>query len=285
MNCEQAREQLWPLERPKVADDATLAARRHLESCRDCEEFFAMDRALQERLRAIRLPPAPASVRERVFDALAAERGSTPRPGHQSAESPGRTSRAARPRRWARSFNRWAVGAAAASVAVLGVWALANQFAATSDTPGPDGPAGDLFIGAEAGAMEEFVRRASQEERLVSSNAAQVAEFLHQRVGIRIDPLGFDGFELVAGEVCVVDDKRGAVLVYERNGQMLYHYVFEHGAAEARAPALSESAPLRWSGSTVPSVVIWSDGIQDQALVGDVTPHAILALARRKADG
>jgi len=289
MTCDLAREQLWPPERPQVVDEETMVAREHLESCEECRRFFAMDRRLKERLGAIQLPPAPAAVRERVFDALARERARAGAHLQDPGLGPTDGNRRVMPGRFVGWPAIQGMGAAAGVIALfLGGWFFLTQ----SGIPQPDPAAGTLaeeVISPPSevlGSMEDFVHRASQEERLVSSDPAAIGEFLRLAVGVEVRPANFDGFQLVAAEVCVVESKRGAVLIYERNGQLLYHYILEHDDVAPREPTLSpRAAPLRWAGTSTPSVVVWSDGAQDQALVGDLRPETILSFAQREHGG
>ena len=73
IDCSEAREGLWPPERPRLARDEVLKARSHVEGCASCTEYFAQDTQLLGFYDQLRQTGAPRAVRERVFDALAAE--------------------------------------------------------------------------------------------------------------------------------------------------------------------------------------------------------------------
>jgi anti-sigma factor RsiW len=288
MKCDRARELLWPPERPRVADDEVVAARRHVDGCPACQDFLSMDHHLRDRLRNLPRPQAPPEVRERVFEALARERargrkdadrrvrsGSAPHP--EPASSP---ARGPYPLPF-RSPLFQALGMAAALAGLfLGGWYLverAGVMSGPADTPAArEAPP----VGAdEVQFVEAFVRGAVPDDRITSSDPEAVSAFLERELGMSLEPLAFEGFRLMGAEVCVLDGKRGAVLSYERNGQVLYHFVIEHDEVTASPPTPSAATPHRWSGSTPPAVVIWSAGARDEALVGDVPGDGLLAMA------
>lgn len=271
MKCGEAQEILWPPEQLRVADHMVVEARRHVESCRDCQRLLARDRLLRDRIRAIPLPPAPPRVRERVFSALAEERHRRD-PRTEAAEGDGR--RRAGPGRLFPWSTLRSLGAAAAVAALLmGGWFLLDDRGSSGTGPVAHP---DVLPGIQL--VEDFVREAVEAERIVTSDPAEVTEFLHRELGMRLSPLTFDGFQLVGAEICIWEEKRGAVILYVRNGQMLYHYVVEGEDPSFRSPRLSGSAPARWSGETPPSVAVWSSGLREEALVGSLSPASLLAV-------
>ena len=74
MNCSEARQALWPPERPRLAEAEVLEARRHVQGCPSCESYLAQDRALLAAYDRASLERDPLVLREGVFDALARER-------------------------------------------------------------------------------------------------------------------------------------------------------------------------------------------------------------------
>ena len=74
MNCSQARQALWPPEKPRLAGAEVLQARQHVQGCTACESYFAQDRSLLDAYDRASQERAPQDLRERVFDALARER-------------------------------------------------------------------------------------------------------------------------------------------------------------------------------------------------------------------
>lgn len=290
MNCEEARDRLWPPERPKVAETEVVEAWRHVDFCPDCRAFLRRDEMLRRRLGELRLPAAPSEVRERVFQALAEERergARNPEPP-EVAEADGGDGRADRVPGLS---SRPAAVRVLAAAAVLTALFLGGRLLIDAP-PGPDRIADGPTAGEEATPapgevrfVEDFVRRAMPESRIVSSDPAEVSLFIAREVGLPVRPHDFEGFQLLGAEICVVEEKRGAVIFYERNGQVLYHFLVHHDDVTPLAPELTEARPHRWEGSADPSVAIWSAGSVDEALVGDVSPEALVAMARRIHEG
>lgn len=155
MNCETAREAVWP--GPGVGP-APAEARAHVEQCPACRRFFETQAALGRRLTAVSSQNAPAGLRERVRAALADE--------VQAGRPLGR-------RRW------WAVGGLAAAAAVALMIGLSS-------------PAGDLaepfaeqgteiaFASDDFGAVERWL--ASRLGRPVSLPAITDAQLEGARI-------------------------------------------------------------------------------------------------------
>ena len=51
MDCAQARQSLWPPERPRLVDASARRAREHVASCECCTEWLQQDRALLDAAR------------------------------------------------------------------------------------------------------------------------------------------------------------------------------------------------------------------------------------------
>ena len=183
MNCSEARHALWPPERPRLAEAEVLEARRHLQGCPSCESYFAQDRSLLDAYERAGKERAPQILRERVFDALARERAK----GLVSAVAEAPAGVEGQPRR--NVSRRWIL-AAAASVAGL----MAGGFAASLRNV-PDGlNDGGLFA-------EDYLRRAVSQERIVSSDAAEIGRFLTRELGRAIRPLQVAGLRLTGAEI------------------------------------------------------------------------------------
>lgn len=265
MDCGSARKRLWPPERPRVCRDEIVEARRHVESCEACADFFAQDRRLLEALERARDVSAPAHVREKVWDVLAAERSS--RAGRARLAD-----RSDRP--VARPGRRTLVSASV--VLALIVAAVPTTFVLMrSDASSAGHRGGRVFL-------EDYLRRAVGEDYIESSNPREVAHFLTRELGLPLDPLRVDGFEIARAEICLVDGLRGAMVVYrDDSDRTLSHYMVPRPQAGARAPArLTRETPVTSSGVASPTVVTWSDGEMEQALVGDVDARALVGFAR-----
>jgi anti-sigma factor RsiW len=290
MKCDRARKLLWPPERPRVAGEEVVEARRHVDGCAACQDFLSMDQELRDRLRDLPKPQAPREVRERVFEALAEERARAGKDAgrqvddgdsvHYPEPAP------SRPRRPYplpfRSTVVQALGMAAALVGLfLGGWYLAERAGVLGGpADAPTAREAPPVEGDEVRFVEAFVREAVPDGRITSSDPEAVSAYLARELGMSLEPLAFEGFRLMGAEVCVLEGKRGAVLFYERNGQVLYHFVIEHDEVTASPPTPSAATPRRWAGSTPPAVVIWSAGVRDEALVGDVPGDGLLAMAQ-----
>lgn len=266
MNCDRARELLWPPERPQLASPAILEAREHVRTCEACSDYLAQDEALVAAFRSSREIQAPPEVRERIFDALARER--------TAAESR---------RSQSRMLTALSVAALFALATLPAVNLLVTRPSQNSDRAAEG--AGARGIPTDASFVEDFLRRAVQAEHIQTSDPTEVARFLARELDMeRTIPLAFPRFDLAGAEICIVEGVRGAVVVYKRDGKVLYHYLIPKDGGNTLEPSLSAARPPEWSGLVeFPAVVTWaSHGIQ-QALVSDVSPNELLALARELA--
>ncbi len=280
MTCQEALALLWPLEGPQLADEEVVEARRHVGSCPHCRQVMENDRRLRERLRKISLPPAPAELRERVFEALAEERRQRARSDRapRVSKSAAGTETSSTPGLPGSLFPgaRELLVAATLVAVVVGGWLLMR--------PGePDVAGGARTAGEDSAAditlVEDFVREAARVEGIESSDPQEVMHFLAAGLGLMLHPRDFGDFELVGAEICALGQKRGAVILYERDGQRLYHFLLRAEDATPRTPHLSDALPLSWEDRDPVSAAIWSSGALDEALVGELPPEEILALA------
>ncbi len=276
MTCEEARELLWPPEQPRIAKDRVLQARRHVDACESCQDFLAQDARLLDAFREVHRVKAPPEVRERVFDAIARERMRD----HRSEPSPG--DRAKEPRGPSPST----LVALAASVALIVVSVFAWGEGPFSGS-GAVEPESSIQQGSGSAFVEDFLRRAVEAEHIESSDPTEVTAFLSRELGTSVaSPVDFPGFELEGAEVCIVEGLRGAVVIYKRNGQVLYHYLIPRGDRAVRDPEPSTVVPSGWQGETsYPSVVTWQSEDLDQALVSDISPEELMEVARELARG
>ncbi len=110
--------------------------------------------------------------------------------------------------------------------------------------------------------------------------AVEVSGFIVRELALPFQPREFEGFDLQGAEICVKDWKRGAVLMYERERALLFHYVLQVEGARAAEPTLSEAIPEGWPGRPGPSAVVWSSPGTELALVTDLPAGELLTLAR-----
>lgn len=249
MDCFEARAALWPPERPRLADADVTGARDHTARCPECQAYFAQDRMLLDSYDRIRRARAPRSVRERVFDALAHERAGAATEELRAASPDGRP--------W-----RGRLATAAMLVAALGSVAWMT----TTEGPLPD----------EAMFVEDYLRRAVGADHIESSDPAEVTRFLTRELGVAVAPIEGHGLELLRAEICLLEGRRGAMIVYKREGEVISHYMVPREGGESRSPAPGRT--LEGAGGA-PAVITWASPSLEQALVGDVSTASLMGLA------
>ena len=254
MDCNDAREGLWPPERPRLMGEDVALAHRHVDECPGCREFFTQDRALIELYERARREKAPLAVRERVFDALARARWDARSPGRHNAR---------------RTRVRYLVlaggGILAAAAIALG---LRLQISTSSASNADEST---KFV-------EDYLRRAVGQDHIETSDPEEVGRFLTRELGIPLRPLAAPGLELQGAEICLLEGRRGAMIVYKKEGTSVSHYLVPREGAGKRAPAFSASGP--GEPVTAPAVITWSTPSLEQALVGDLGSETLLRLAR-----
>ena len=247
MNCSDARQALWPPEQLRLAEAEVLEARRHVQECSACESYFEQDRALLDAYHRASQERAPRALRERVFDSLARERAKGLAVEHPRVL----------PRRWA----------LVVAASLIGL--LAGGFA-VSVLGGPEAPRdGGLFA-------EDYLRRAVAEEKIVSSDVAEITRFLTRELGRPIQPLRVAGLSVTSAEVCLIEGRRGAMIQYVEDGHQISHYLIPKEGTRQRDP---EPAPM-WGSQGGPSLITWATPEIEQALVGEVSEDHLIALAR-----
>ncbi len=272
MNCSEARHALWPPERPRLAEAEVLEARQHMQECPACESYFAQDRRLLDIYDRAAKERAPQMLRERVFDSLARERarglGLSPAKGAKSAGSPPAAESRALGWRWAERHvsRRWLLAAVASVVGLMagGSAVLDRSLPETRSD-------GGLFA-------EDYLRRAVSQERIVSSDAAEVSRFLTRELGRAIRPLQVAGLRLTGAEICLIEGRRGAMIKYIQDGREISHYLIPQEGTPGRDPKPSSTFSRRGNGG--PSLITWATPEIEQALVGEVPAARLMALAR-----
>ena len=254
MNCYSARSGLWPPERPRLFSGEVTEAQKHVEECPECREYFAQDRLLLEAYKAVRETPAPRRVRERVFDVLARERA-----GVFSGEAGG-SRRAARRSGLVPSLM----------VAALAAVALGTTLTVTNRA--------DHLSADDTMFVEDYLRRAVGADRIESSDRTRVARFLARELGIAVAPIEHEGLELQRAEICLLEGRRGAMIVYKRDGELISHYIVPRPAAAPRAPAPGRALE---EAAGAPAVITWASRSFEQALVGEVSPDSLMVLIQQ----
>lgn len=254
MDCREVRERLWPPRRPRLVGDGVAEARLHVERCRECAEYFEQDRVLLDLYDRVRRHSAPPRVRERVVGALSEASWATA----VGAESASRPTRFARMR-----VSAWPI-AICASLAIVVLADLRPASRSRGDDP-------TIFV-------EDYLRRAVGQDYIDTDDPEEVRRFLQRELGMLIQPLRLAGLNVRRVEICLLDGRRGAMIVYERDGAEVSHYLVPREGTGRRAPTLSNDS-RRTMGGDLP-VVTWSTPQLEQALVGEVTSQQLLEMAR-----
>lgn len=249
MECASARALLWPPERPRLAEGETMAARRHMQSCRGCQAFLEWDDALVA-LHARSETAPPPRLRERVLRLIVETRAS--RAGH------------AKSARWFGAILpvwRTAIATAAVAVVVLVVAAVGYGWWSSQRQPVPD----PVFI-------EDYLRRAVSEDRITTSDPERVARFLTRELGRSARPLSSPALVIVSAEVCLLDGVRGAMILYEKDGRLISHYLIPRASDRTQPP---RPRPVRSDGV---GLVTWGANAFDHALLADMPADSLIAI-------
>lgn len=261
MDCKDARAKLWPPDQPRLAKKDVLEAREHIDGCPGCREYFDQDRILLDAYGRLGEGRAPLPVREKVFDALAQARWEELRgvPPTRSA-----------PRATPGWMKRSGWGVLLAAAIALMMFGLPDS--------GPEGNGLGRIADEGAVFVEDYLRRAVGQDHIVTSDPDEVERFLARELGMKLDPIRVEGLELESAEICLLEGRRGAMIVYKKDGRVVAHYMVPREGTVPREPAVTRSE--------VPGempVVTWSSPAVEQALVGELSPEMLLRIARHEA--
>ncbi|MDZ7779007.1 MAG: hypothetical protein U5R14_03585 [Gemmatimonadota bacterium] len=264
MNCREAREGLWPPERPRLLDPEIERAREHVRHCPECARYFQQDRAVLDSWHRLRGVRAPLRVRLHVFQALARARGEggEVRIAEESTGAPTGEVGRSRARRWM----------AVAIVALIVVGSVSVVFGSTWSQERVASEPEPAAAGSEAAFVEDYLRRAVGEDYLETSDRAEIARFLRRELGLQSELLELSGLVPTRVEICLLEGRRGAMVVYRLDGERVTHYLVPK-RAEDRPPRVA-----REHGAL--AVVTWASSTIEEALVGQVSPDTLLQLAR-----
>lgn len=258
MDCQEARAALWPPERPRLLGGDVHAAREHVGRCEGCADFFEQDPGLLEVYARAHELRAPMALRERVFDALAGARWGALQAGVESPASAQGVGFSALIRRLALP----------AMVLVLFASAIALPLGQSQ----PDArEESEKFV-------EDWLRRAVGEDHIVTDDPAEVTRFLERELGLRFAPIQLAGLDLSRAEICLLEGRRGAMIVYKKDGAEVAHYLVPREDSPERDPALSNKG--RTESGEMP-VVTWATPNVEQALVGELDAEELLRIAWR----
>jgi len=254
MDCHEVRQGLWPPEKPRLLGPEIEEAQHHVRRCPECARYFAQDRALLDACHELKSVRAPLSVRIRVFDALARSREVDGAP----MAAPG----------WTPTARRVLATAALAVTVTLGLLfgpRLARQ---------GDGAMAEAARPEEA-FVEDYMRRAVGEDYIDTSDREEIIRFLRRELGLESELLDEEDLVPARAEICLLEGRRGAMIVYKKDGRSVTHYLVPK-VAEARMPQVAPD-----HGEL--AVVTWSSESVEEALVGELPPEQLLELARSGA--
>jgi anti-sigma factor RsiW len=252
LECDEARELLWPMDRPREYVEGEEEARLHLERCPACQAFFRRDAAITEALRHHGIQVhAPQALRERVFDALARERALGPGP----RATPSSTVR----------LSRLVPVAAAAAVAfTIGIGVLATR----------GDEAMTLGAAADQSYVQDFLSRAVEADVVEFPEPEAVTAFFMRELGVHVEPVVFEVGRMNRAMICLIEGERAAMVEYEIGGRTIAHYLVPVGGEIVGA------SDVRSASEAGVQVVSWSDGRFEHALVSDLSESDLADLAR-----
>jgi len=257
MDCKDARGMLWPPDQPRLAREDVLGARRHVDACGECQEYFEQDRILLDAYGRLGDDRAPLPVREKVFDALAQARweelGGEPLKSAPTDVTSGWVKRSG----WAVLL---AAGVATVTFGLPDSAPNVNAMAAGED--------GAVFV-------EDYLRRAVGQDHIMTSDPDEVGRFLTRELGMQLAPIMVEGLELESAEICLLEGRRGAMIVYKQNGRAVAHYLVPREGTLSREPSVTAT-----EGPGDMPVVTWSSPAVEQALVGELSSEMLLRIAR-----
>jgi hypothetical protein len=244
-----------------LAADEVVEARSHVEDCPACQRALAYDATLLSAFDRLREEALPLALRERVLDLLARTR------------TFGGSSSARRNDAWyRRHLVAFATLGAAAVAALSAVVVLMDRPAQAEFGPmGAGVREADAFI-------EDYVRRAVREDHIATSDPSLVVRFLARELGLVVGLVDMEGYDLEGAEVCLLEGRRGAMVVYRRADRIVSFYVLPRSGGAAAPPRVRSAVPA--PAGTGASVVTWASTDAEFALVGPVNPGELLAAAR-----
>lgn len=246
MSCGRARRLLWPDAGPREATAEIVAAREHAGQCEQCRRFLEDMRRLGDGIReAAPRPPAPMEVRDRLFRSIALAR--TEGAGHAVG-------------RWHRRLG----AGLAAALLLAGAWL---GWHAATDAPPPQRDA------LAAIAMDHL--QAQRSAGLVSSDSAEVARWLRERLAFGVDVPLFPGGRLTGARLLLVGGESGAVVEYAIAGRPLSYYILPGAGNEAA----STPGQVRVASRAGYRIASWADGDLTHALVAGLPGPKLVELA------
>jgi anti-sigma factor RsiW len=263
VDCGATRRDLLDHQRGRLAPEQSTAIAAHLETCADCADHDAAERALTEVLER-QLPQYPASlaVKRDLADRWRRVRAAPRLPWTRRAR--------AHPRR------------VAAVAAVLGVLVTTGLLAWRYDATARRAALAERMV---AEAVNDHVRVAARPLGIESANIHQVRPWFTGRLDLA-PAVAFPGdeeFPLRGGAVERFIDRPAAVIIYGRRLHTISLLVFAADGLPwpgAGSGALGDR-PMRTATARGFNVVLWRAGDLGYALVSDVSTRELLGLATR----
>ncbi len=249
-SCEETRLALWPEPGPRRPSAELCAAFDHYTQCQACQNFFALQRELKERLkRAGRATVAPRELREQVYAELAAAR----------------VAEVSRRRRLT------ALGAVAGGAAAVVAWLLFYQPAPSAER------LAQPFV-------DEVLREMPQ-GMVAQADSRILARWFAERLGHAVPVLDIPGAELVGGRIAYIEGVRSAALHYRAWGMPLIYFVVPGTSLLGREISEDELVILSSRGF---EVVVWREPEALHAVAASLQRSELMAIAdecRRKLRG
>ncbi len=255
MECDYAREALWPPGRPREHTEDGEAAEAHVEACADCTAFFARDARLGRRLSGLDLTAAaPEGLRASISDALSSEEiTAVPARSSEGSEVP------ASPR--GSRLKGWRIPLAAAAVLTAFLAGLEISRSESREDRA------SLFA-------EDFLRIAAVSP--TNTDPTSIENFYQAQIGHRIRPVQLADATVRKALVCDIRGARGATIEYDMDGERLAHYRIPVAQLSVSRTGAVEMSDV---GDGV-HVARWVDDQYEHALVGTVSTKKMEDLIR-----
>lgn len=265
MGCERPQAQIDAYVDGELDAGAELELEGHVAHCDDCRREATFLRALKEGVRTqVRVPRAPAALRERVIDAL--DRTAEPAWGDRV----------------------WMGTMVAAAVALLVVLATGID---PEVQPGGVAARGAVVEATSVALLPDVIEQHTDPlpTEAGTEHEEQLAEWFRGKLGFRVAPVDFHtpGVRFLGARVSHVGDQRAAKLYYSVGDSRMTLVVFEASPAVRRALDREleggrrtrlgpyQVAYRQVRGYTIP--VVERDGVV-YALTGDLDEHRLLEL-------
>jgi len=249
MNCISARRYMLEAGRgPRPVDETLQQFDTHIQHCPACRAFQEEQQRWQRLGRALGegSPPAPAGLRQRLFNTLALERS------HLAVSTRQRQT----------AVLVIGMTGLILLMAAAGYWLAAQQVPSS--------------LTHTAAAVIEDHRREHQNQSLSSTNRKAVENWLAERVAVPIRVVEFDGGQVQGARLCFLNNQTGAVIRYQVAGQIVSYYVMPTGDR----PYASEAA-MRSEARHGYNLLMWHDRKLLHALVSTLPNSKLQNLASR----